>query len=210
MFSVSYVAIFYNYLMAISVYYFFASFTSTLPWTECDNSWMDGVENFCENNTNANTYNNKTWSELYYEYALLFKHSLMKTYHCFVYRKTVLNQSTGLTDLNSISWKLAACLITSWTLVYLSIVKGVTSLGKVAYFTAIFPYFVLITLLIVSLFQDGAWEGIVYFITPQFHRLLDPVVWYAAVEQSFFSLAVCFGSLVMFSSYNNFENNVKR
>jgi len=81
---------------------------------------------------------------------------------------------------------------------------------KVAYFTAIFPYVVLITLLIVSLLQEGAINGIKFFFTPKFEKLLDPIVWYRAVEQSFFSLAVCFGSLVMYSSYNNFTNNVNR
>lgn len=36
--STSYIAIFYNYLMAISIYYFIASFSPTLPWTNCDQS----------------------------------------------------------------------------------------------------------------------------------------------------------------------------
>lgn len=108
------------------------------------------------------------------------------------------------------SWQLAACLVAAWTLVYLSVIKGVASLGKVAYFTAIFPYVVLIMLLAVSLTQDGAWKGIKFFFEPDFEKLLDPIVWYRAVEQSFFSLAICYGSLVMYSSYNNFENNVKR
>lgn len=79
-----------------------------------------------------------------------------------------------------------------------------------AYFTAIFPYVVLVALLVVSLFQEGALAGIAFFFTPQFEKLLDPIVWYRAVEQSFFSLAVCFGSLVMYSSYNDFNNNVSR
>lgn len=35
-------------------------------------------------------------------------------------------------------------------------------------------------------------------------------VWYAAVNQSFFSLSVGFGSITMFSSYNSFRHNVYR
>lgn len=38
MISGSYVCIFYNYLMALTLYYFFASFSSPLPWTVCDDS----------------------------------------------------------------------------------------------------------------------------------------------------------------------------
>jgi solute carrier family 6 amino acid transporter-like protein 5/7/9/14 len=82
--------------------------------------------------------------------------------------------------------------------------------GQVAYFTAVFPYVVLIALLAVALTTDGAVEGIKFFFTPKWDKLLEPIVWYRAVEQSFFSLAVCFGSLIMFSSYNEFHNNVYR
>ncbi len=35
-------------------------------------------------------------------------------------------------------------------------------------------------------------------------------VWYAAVTQSFFSLSVGFGSIIMYSSYNPFTHNVYR
>lgn len=35
-------------------------------------------------------------------------------------------------------------------------------------------------------------------------------VWYAALSQSFFSLSVGFGSIIMFSSYNDFRHNVFR
>ena len=52
---------------------------------------------------------------------------------------------------------------------------------------------------------EGAAEGVVYFITPQWSKLLEPGVWYAAVDQSFFSLSVGFGSITMFSSYNDFR-----
>lgn len=48
LFSTAYIAIFYNYLMAISIYYFFASFSSPLPWTDCHS-------------------NNVTCPEFYYE-----------------------------------------------------------------------------------------------------------------------------------------------
>lgn len=35
-------------------------------------------------------------------------------------------------------------------------------------------------------------------------------VWYAAITQCFFSLAVCFGNLIMYASFNKFEHNVYR
>lgn len=104
----------------------------------------------------------------------------------------------------------ALCLLCAWCVVYLCIVKGVSSLGKTAYFTALFPYVILIALLIIGLQQPGAFDGIIYFFKPDWKAVLDPIVWYNAVQQSFFSLAVCFGTLVMYSGYNNFHNNVYR
>jgi SNF family Na+-dependent transporter len=41
------------------------------------------------------------------------------------------------------------------------------------YFTAIFPYVVLIILIIRGVTLDNAWTGVRYYIEPQFNRLLD-------------------------------------
>ena len=49
----------------------------------------------------------------------------------------------------------------------------VESSGKVAYFTALFPYVVLITLLIRGVTLEGASEGILYFVKPDWPKLLD-------------------------------------
>ncbi|KAF2346450.1 Sodium:neurotransmitter symporter, partial [Trinorchestia longiramus] len=107
-------------------------------------------------------------------------------------------------------WKLTLCLAASWLVLFLTLVKGVQSAGKTAYFTALFPYVVLFTLLGRGVTLPGAYDGIMYFLTPQWEKLLDGNVWYQAVTQSFFSLSVAFGSISMFSSYNDFKHNVYR
>jgi solute carrier family 6 amino acid transporter-like protein 5/7/9/14 len=56
-------------------------------------------------------------------------------------------------------WKLTLCLLGAWIFVFLSLIKGVQSSGKVAYFTAIFPYIVLFILLIRGVTLPGAWTG---------------------------------------------------
>lgn len=48
------------------------------------------------------------------------------------------------------------------------------SSGKAAYFLALFPYVVIITLLIQACTLDGAVDGILFFIKPQFSELLNP------------------------------------
>lgn len=89
-------------------------------------------------------------------------------------------------------------------------VRGVKSSGKASYFLAIFPYFVMSILLIRALTLDGATEGILYFLTPRWEKLLEPIVWRKAVEQCFFSLGVALGPVIMFSSYNDFGHNIYR
>lgn len=88
------------------------------------------------------------------------------------------------------------------------LIKGIKSSGKASYFLAVFPYIVMLILLVRSATLDGAVEGMMYFIKPQWNKLLDAKVWYAAVTQVFYSLAVCFGSIIMYASYNRFDQNI--
>ena len=62
----------------------------------------------------------------------------------------------------NIRWEIAGCLALSWTLVCLSLIKGIQSYGKVVYFTTLFPYVVLTALLgerqliyLISMFNEG-------------------------------------------------------
>ena len=51
-------------------------------------------------------------------------------------------------NFGTIRWELVLCLGLSWALVCACVIKGVKSTGKVVYFTAIFPYVVLVILLV--------------------------------------------------------------
>ena len=74
--SAAYTTIFYNYLMALSLYYLFASFSNPLPWTECDIEWCDppnatntsslDVRIEPEFDINSKDPTNTTMSELYW------------------------------------------------------------------------------------------------------------------------------------------------
>jgi hypothetical protein len=44
---------------------------------------------------------------------------------------------------------------------------------KVVYFAATFPYAILFILLVTGLLQNGALDGVLYFITPTWEKLLD-------------------------------------
>ncbi|KAH3896571.1 hypothetical protein DPMN_020748 [Dreissena polymorpha] len=105
-------------------------------------------------------------------------------------------------------WQLALCLLLGWIIVVVCLIKGIKSSGKVVYFTATFPYVILIILLVRGCLLDGAIDGVKYFIVPEWSKLATLDVWAAAAGQMFFSLSVAFGGILMFGSYNKFKNNV--
>lgn len=143
----------------------------------------------------------------------------------------VLNEITNIDEgLGAPDLYLSLALLVSWLIIMMLLIKGIHSSGKASYFLAIFPYVIMVILLIRSVTLDGASTGIIYFFKPQWDRILEPQVtlhqsskqkqkslsffllqvWFAAVSQVFFSLAVCFGNIIMYSSYNKFRHNVHR
>lgn len=108
------------------------------------------------------------------------------------------------------NWKIALSLVAAWILVYMCMIKGIASSGKVVYVTATFPYLVLIIFFFRGITLKGATDGLKHLFTPKWHTILDPVVWLEAGTQIFFSLGLAFGGLIAFSSYNPVNNNCYR
>lgn len=210
------VGIYYNMILAWALFYLVSSFTSDLPWSSCDNWWNTAAcQKFDSNNCTAsngimsengtcllqNEVSNETWIDLK-NTASKSKMASDEYFHNFV-----LGISEGLHDLGSVRWQLALCLFSCWFLVFLCLLKGVKSMGKVVYFTALFPYVVLTILLIRGLTLEGSSEGVMFYLTPDFARLKEARVWGDAAIQIFFSLSPCWGGLITLASYNRFHNN---
>ncbi|XP_067939588.1 sodium- and chloride-dependent glycine transporter 2-like [Watersipora subatra] len=219
------VATYYGVIISWAIFYLFASFTiNKLPWEGCDNPWNtdacsgrlpDMLEQECRslNYTIANNgfcLKNDGARAAVYDLAIAkdkagFERVLSASEY---YTRRVLNESEGIEKLGTVSWELALCLIAAWVLVILSLYKGVKSSGKVVYFTALFPYAVLIILFFRGVTLPGAGAGIKFYVTPQWHYLTKATVWRDAAGQIFFSLAVCWGGLIALASYNRFRNNM--
>ncbi|KAL7630472.1 UNVERIFIED_CONTAM: hypothetical protein RMT77_019359 [Armadillidium vulgare] len=120
---------------------------------------------------------------------------------------------TGTTweDMGSMRWDLVGCLALAWIIICACMIKGVKSSGKVVYFSALFPYCVLLILFIRGITLDGAYQGIEFYILkPNITKLYEIQVWNDAATQIFYSLSTAFGGLITLSSYNKFKNNCMR
>lgn len=122
----------------------------------------------------------------------------------------VLQITDNMEDLGSMRVELLVALIVAWILVYFCLWKGIKSSGKVVYFTATFPYVVLVILLIRGVTLPGASKGIEFYLKPDFKKLGDASVWATAATQIFYSLGIGFGSLITMGSFNQFHNNCFR
>jgi len=239
-----FVSIYYNVIIAYTVFYFFASLTSKLPWTECNNFWnsADCSSVFRENCTSLNLTSfgtspvattflsdvggiNYTVGSISLETATSLATDLNTTIEgigCTTieavrsvsspedfWEEYVLTRSANISETGSINIGLMLSLMVAWFVVYFSMIRGVKSSGKVVYFTATFPYIVLLVFLVRGATLEGANDGIQFYIGSKTNwtKIQDAEVWKRAATQIFFSLSAAWGGLIALSSYNKFKNN---
>uniref|UniRef100_A0AAR2J8M0 Transporter n=1 Tax=Pygocentrus nattereri TaxID=42514 RepID=A0AAR2J8M0_PYGNA len=182
-------ATYYNVLMTWALYYFFNSFGSALPWQSCNNTW--NVVSNCSTGFPGNATHLQSASQQFFDRKLL-------------------EMTSGIEEAGGVRWELFGLLALAWLIIYFCIFKGVKSTGKVVYFTATFPYFMLFALLINNVQLPGAKDGILYFLMPNWSKLLEVQVWVNAAAQIFNSIGIAFGSMISMASYNKYNNNILR
>ncbi|XP_049616193.1 sodium- and chloride-dependent betaine transporter [Syngnathus scovelli] len=219
---VIYANIYYIVVLAWVLFYLFNSFQHQLPWSTCDNWW--NTEN-CHDRLSAYAnphlfHPNANWSFLtnistydYFENAtdtsLNESFLMLKSAEEEFWTNRVLRMSEFM-SLGKVHWDLALCLLLAWAICYFCIWKGIKSMGKVVYFTATFPYLLLIILFIRGVSLPGAGEGLKYYLLPDISKMRNPEIWLDAGTQVFFSYAVSQGVLTSLGSYNKYNNNCYR
>ncbi|KFM57632.1 Sodium- and chloride-dependent GABA transporter 1, partial [Stegodyphus mimosarum] len=201
--SMTIVALYNVYFIVIVTwvcFYFVASFTALLPWQHCNSYWnTEGCQDIRLIGSNA-TLVVKNVTGLNRDTSAVVE----------FWERRVLGITSGIESLGIIRWELALYLIVAWIFVYFIIWKGLHQSGKIIYVTALFPYVILTVLLIRGLTLDGALDGLLFFITPDFTKLCEPKVWVAAGTQVFFTFGIGFGSVINLGSYNKFHHNFYR
>ncbi|XP_053967326.1 sodium-dependent nutrient amino acid transporter 1 isoform X2 [Anastrepha ludens] len=186
---------YYSSIMALTLRFLIASFSKVLPWSYCREEWGDSCLNESISMAHASSAHEQRQAKM----------SSAELY----FQKVILHEQEDIFNgLGTPNWELVGCLAVAWFIIGGVLIRGVKSSGKAAYFLGVFPYVVLLVLLLRAVTLPGAVDGIIYFFKPQWSELLNPLVWYAAVTQVFFSLAICFGTLITYASYNNFSRNV--
>ncbi|KAJ9596671.1 hypothetical protein L9F63_012275, partial [Diploptera punctata] len=208
------ITIYYQVIIAWTIFYMAASFTSELPWGSCHHDFNTDQKHKIEVNAKLlkqlETSKELVVREKIYiwkEKDLIWKVLSSEEY----FRDYALGiNGADWEDFGSPRWQNVLCLLLSYIILYLCLMKGVESSGKAAYFTAIFPYIILIALLIRSTTLHGSYDGIMFYVTPDWSKLTDASVWGDAASQTFYALGIGCGSLVTLASYSRFKNNCHR
>ena len=127
--TMSYINIYYNVILAWTLFYMFSVFQSPLPWSTCTESSSNHCQTGQLNHTHQLLFDNYTLTpaEDYFNHEML---GIDKAYHDW-------------DNFGELRWQLVLCLLAAWTIVCLCLIKGVQSAGKVVYFTGMYclsPY----------------------------------------------------------------------
>ncbi|VVC33584.1 Sodium:neurotransmitter symporter [Cinara cedri] len=184
-----FVSVYYNVIIAYTLYYFFSGIQDQPPWVHCNNRWnTDSCWTAADNTTRPP--DSRSPAEEFYNLK-------------------VLQITNDPEKLGRIRWELITCMFIIWTVVYFKLWKSTESSGRALHLTAILPFVMLAVLLVQSLMLDGANVGLDYFLFKlRWELLLDSKVWVSAVGQNLSSIGIAFGLVISFASYNRYNNNI--
>lgn len=207
----TYFCIYFNVLISYSVIYLIQSFYPKLPWIRCDNWWNDPIT--CKAATSKEIVN-ASIAAVGNVTGLLSSNLTNATHAVFepaskqYFYNYVLEISNGVDELNGLNFKVVGALAICWIMAFLSLIKGIASLGKVSYFTAIFPYVMITVLIIRGCTLEGAMKGLnFYILTVDMNYLLNLKTWILASSQALFCLGIAQGSLLTLGKHNSFNYN---
>lgn len=195
------VCIYYNIIIAWSLYYFWYAITSPfsasytdLAWNHCQKDWI--LDHSC--------------CDIKGDQKCFLKNGSMTSseafFHFEVLNRTLANNPT----LGDVQMHTLICLGVAWILVYIGVSKGIGSIGWAVSITATIPYLLCLILLLRGISLPGSEIGLRFLFTADFSRLKSISLWKAAAEQVFYSLGIDAGPLISMASFSRYRNNIYR
>jgi len=216
-------SIYYITVLAWSTLYLFHSvMPGDLPWTHCNNWWnTENCTSLLEpavnksiefvNSTSVSatvTASSSAAAAVANSSISAFVNNRGSLPAAEFWRYYVLRQSSGIGELGSFdNYPMIIAFIFSWVFIYFCVFKGVSSSGKIVYFSATAPYVMLTVLFFRGITLPGAAKGIAYLFKPDFEKLMQSETWVSAGSQIFYTFGICFTVLFAFGSYNPKKNN---
>ena len=114
------------------------------------------------------------------------------------YLKVAKETGVGLDFVGNVLWPLAGVWLFTILILAAGVQKGVAR-SSAFFMPLLVIMFVL--MVVIALRLPGAGKGLDALFTPDWSKLSNPSVWVAAYGQIFFSLSICFGIMVTYSSY---------
>ncbi|XP_055893973.1 uncharacterized protein LOC106067429 isoform X4 [Biomphalaria glabrata] len=226
--------IYYSVVTSWSVFYLATSLTSVMPWRGCHNSWntnscstapltytictnvSSNETSFkpCDQGTEDCVKPNVTVNSLCHDINrtdvnLNLDNTSVRSAEEYFYF-SVVKQSDSFLHAGELRWQLCLCLLTTWTIIFIFLIKGFKPGGKTTYLFLILTALALIILLVRSSSLPGGHDGLSFLFTLQWSKLMEGEVWRDATSQVFFSMSIGCGSLVAMGTFNKFSNNVIR
>lgn len=152
------VALYYNTIIAWCLIYLLHSFESPLPWAECP----------------KRLYSNFTYD--------IEPECVVSSPTQYYWYRSTLQSSPSVDVPEAFNYNVAIALLTAWFLVYICMVQGITSSGKIVYITAIFPYVVLIIFFFRGITLKGLFHKVIlqHFYNFIIHITFRSFWWYRA------------------------------
>uniref|UniRef100_A0A912LYW6 Sodium:neurotransmitter symporter domain containing protein n=1 Tax=Haemonchus contortus TaxID=6289 RepID=A0A912LYW6_HAECO len=185
--------IYYNLVVAWCLRYIFDVITfQSSKWTSCDNYW-----------------NSETCQSINGSVSAVGDNTTFAAQEFFRYR--LFKMSATPDQFGMFNWEMFVALLIAWIITCLSIVRGVSVIGKISFLTATLPYVIIVIMFIRGVTMDGAKIGIDYYLLkPDMSKVFRLKTWLEAAKQLCFSLSIGFGGLLALASFNKKDHNCFR
>jgi hypothetical protein len=216
-----------------SLFYFFKSFYASPLWSKCDNTWNSVI---CSRNgsiypdltlvqssnplelndsspvidteyedaaaTNFTAIDNGTSEEIG------ISNRIFPTQEFFDLKLLELN--LGPYSWGQVQWELIIFVFATWVAVFITLRRTILFSSHPSSCFSLLPYAILLVLFTRSLMFDGAKNGILFFIQPDFKELLNPEIWTHAIGLCLHSLGCVLGISFAKATCNRERNNFLR